>query len=377
MSVVLWPCFRAGMLKFVLPAMAASFLIDHTFIGRHLEFLNLDVWLLAQRPPQSSPVTVVEISEENYRDRNLFDGTSPLDVGKVLDLMWAVALSGAKTIVLDIDTSVWTAEDRRQAALAAKGAKIVWARAGRQQNDGVLFEPVPDRGPSDCFGAPMMTPDDDGVIRRLLPYQDQSGDIVPNLAIAASAIHTDPEKGCRGAEEEARKWNPGERMIVNFRGGREAFIHVYADQVMNVAPKSEAWRAANPIRGKIVLIGGSYGAARDKYRTPAGYLDGVDVLAHGIESADETRRVEEVNPFLFEVIDILLGAALTALGCYGHRISPWFSLIAITLSALLISFGLFQIFHYFASFAPVALGVFAHEVFEAFGHQEHPKKKRH
>ncbi len=56
---------------------------------------------------------------------------------------------------------------------------------------------------------------------------------------------------------------------------------MYVHQLRQAA-KSEAWSTNSPLKGKIVLLGGMYHAARDSYSTPHGPRYGVELIAQAL-----------------------------------------------------------------------------------------------
>jgi hypothetical protein len=57
----------------------------------------------------------------------------------------------------------------------------------------------------------------------------------------------------------------------------------------------------------IVLIGGTFGASRDFYETPAGYLPGLIVNAYAVQSELKGRRIREISPLISFLMDSLVG----------------------------------------------------------------------
>jgi CHASE2 domain-containing sensor protein len=149
---------------------------------------------------------------------------------------------------------------------------------------------------------------------------------------------------------------------VNYAGGGAQFPHLTANTVIK-ASTAVPWQNFNPLKGRIALIGGSFRAARDRYVTPVGYLDGVDILAltilsirNGIVTSTATR---------FFITDLLLGFALLTATWFFRR--TWvllLSFVLIPVIALLISLAVFTTSGYFFSFIPIISGVFFHHLVE-------------
>ena len=130
----------------------------------------------------------------------------------------------------------------------------------------------------------------------------------------------------------------GQMHYINYAGGGASFPHPSAKTVINDAG-TEAWRNYNWLQNRVVIIGGSYRAGRDKYFTPAGYMDGVDILALTVLSLENGIRAPTAEAFL--TMDILLGfVLLTATSWFFHR--TWvllLSFLLIPVIALLTSFA--------------------------------------
>ena len=132
---------------------------------------------------------------------------------------------------------------------------------------------------------------------------------------------------------------------------------------MHGAAQTKAWQDFNPLKGRAAIIGGSFRAARDRYVTPIGYWDGVDILAQTVASLDE-RITEPTNIQLF-AIDLALGALLLTATWFPRP--PWallLSLLFIPLLALLVSYTAFH-WNYFISVVPVVAGILIHRLLES------------
>ena len=351
---------RPGFLKYfgtgcvvVLAAALITHALEDSWIFRHLENSNLDTWLLAKKPATSKKVFVVTITDDDYKD--LFHGASPLNQELVLRIVQAIAAAGPRIIGVDLDTSGWNT------ALVPLPANvpIVWAREFSE-------DPLPTglanvlggSGEGVCFGLPALMPDEDGVIRRYEPLiQSKGGQEEAGFARRTVVGCGDPvahEKEL--AREEAR--------LINFIGDRLAFEHLSSTAILALSAVP-GWNASNPLKGKIVLLGGAFRAARDKFFTPVGRMDGVDILAHTVHSELPGGEVPRPGGGFFFAADLLLGVLLVA----GVWLLPraWalpVIFVAMPLLAFGASWAAFQSVGYFASFVPVLGGVLIHELIE-------------
>ena len=217
--------------------------------------------------PGAGSVAIVRITESDYR--SLFGGRSPLDPQRLRTLIERVAQGGPSVIGVDIDTS--DPSMRPLADLHCGRCTIVWARDARAQRDGrlvpqgVLGTPSAPRGATDGLVVLFESPGDK-VTRRYSRAIETTAGVLPTLP-AEVAAHQDVELASRRLDTEP--------MNILYR---EAPRFTIPSSV--VLADGFDWR--DRIGGRIVLIGGSYD--RDKHYTPIGYVDGVEVLAHAIET---------------------------------------------------------------------------------------------
>lgn len=378
--------FSTGILVVAAIGLFSWFLHSHALL-RNLEMTNLDVLFLSQsRPPESPRIAVVSITEDDYRD--LFKSTSPLSQATILDLIRACALSGASIIAIDLDTSDWTAEQRTSvtAAVASatpKGAdlpRLVWA-VGGYEDPGTRtshLEVLQGLDAPGCEGVPASMPDEYGVVRGYKPSMEDTQTnpkrIVGNLAFVVEQLWAHPTAPCDPpgySIPPPADTSEGEK-LVNYRGGGVSFPHLSAKTVLGAAT-AEAWRNSNPLQKRIALIGGAYRAARDKYVTPVGYLDGVDILALTMTSIE--KGIGAPTPRVFLVIDLTLGMLLLTATWFLHR--TWVLLLTFVLIpflAILLSIAAFSTSGYFFSFVPILTGILLHRLVEFLW--EHAKKHR-
>ena len=344
--------------------------MEHTWFFRHMENSNLDVWLGAKAPAASDRVFVVSITDDDYKE--LFNSTSPLKPQQVQKIIEANAESGACRIGVDLDTSEWSANDVAGLAAVTQGKPVIWAREyleddsptgkndeHKAENNSHMGKVLGVDGDAVCSGLPAYLPDEDGVIRHYEPMVAMPGD-APKFSFAARMV-----AGCGPKKPEGR--GAGEGKLINFLGDPKAFGHLSAGALLKLA-KTEGWKGTkNPLNGHFVLLGGAFRAARDKFYTPSGRMDGVDIIAHTIVSELHGGEVKSPDSTFFFAVDVALGLCLVAGGWLLPRKWALPAMIAIvTVAAFLASWVAFQSFGYFASFVPVLGGVLTHELFEHF-----------
>jgi CHASE2 domain-containing sensor protein len=369
-----WIHFGTGLIV-ISAAAVLSYSVHGTGIGRHLEMVNLDAWVRGGKTVVDPDIVVVQITDDDYKS-DVFKRGCPLPVEGVSRLLHAVALSGPKVIVVDLDTSDWTsaqraavraeAEDARRTLGPGQPAQIAWAIGGSQEAGGgksdtgkLTLEPIDD--PASCFGVPVAIPDEYGVVRGYLPYVPLNGQPIPSLAILAAQLSKG--KGCTvDIPSPVGDKLPAEELI-DYAGGPERFLHLTAGTVLGAADSSP-WQNANPMQSKIAIVGGSFQEGRDRYVTPHGYLNGIDILAHAVASALRG-GVREPTRGKFVLADGLLGMLLVTGSYFLHKY--WLlaiSFIAIPLIAFAASYLIFSDTGYFFSFVPVVAAVFLHHLIE-------------
>lgn len=360
--------FATG-LAVVAAAAMISYVLHDTSFGRHMEMTNLDAWFRFGVTGVDPRIAVVGITDTDYSSP-VFHRGCPLPLDGVAKLIHAAALSGPRVIVVDLDTSDWPADARRdlQSLVAAAGKQLgllqapqlAWAVGGAEDTlGGIALQKIDAQG--GCMGVPASIPDNYGVVRGYLPYIPSNGARVPSLAAVASRLYAG--NGCAG-EATSPSGDPLPPVdLIEYSGGPERFVHLTAAVVLGAA-ETQPWQNSNPLQGKIAVIGGQFREARDRYVTPAGYLDGVDILAHAIASAQKG-GIPEPGHQAFLLSDLLLGAVLVTGSFFLHRF--WvlaISFVAIPFVALAASFALYHFTGYFMSFMPILGAVFLHHLVE-------------
>jgi CHASE2 domain-containing sensor protein len=335
---------------------------------------NLDRWLLAKQTSKMvDEIVLVVIDDADYL--NDFHKTSPLHAERIVDVLESISKGNPKLIGVDLDTSDWIKKDVER---AAKIPNVVWARDGWEDRAGTLrmekllgefYEQN-----TTCFGLPAVEVDDDGVVRRYARSYRVSELTIP----AFPSVLAGKEPCPNGAGAAKSETEPGEGGIrINFRGPGLAFRRLTSSAIVTLA-KTEAWKAGSDVDGRIVLLGGVFRAARDRYPTPIGMLDGVTIVAHivqaerctllaeGTPGCEDSKPITEAGHAIQVLVDIGLGLLLVAIFYF---VPVWWKkLLILAATFSLAIFGSFWLLHstaYFFSFVPVLGGVLLHEFIEA------------
>jgi len=153
------------------------------------------------------------------------------------------------------------------------------------------------------------------VVRGYLPYVPRGHMPIPNLAIVASRLFAG--KGCTGDIQPPVGDQLPAADLINYAGGRGRFLHLTAGTVLGAADSSP-WQNSNPMQSKIAVIGGAFQEGRDRYVTPHGYLNGLDILAHAVVSASQG-GVPEPSRNRFVLADVLVGMLLVTRSSFPHK----------------------------------------------------------
>lgn len=273
--------FGAGLRRHA-PALLVSALVAagahslHLFEG--LETPVLDRWLTLGPPPDTGAVAVVDIDDADYDE--LFGAQSPLDPARLFALIDVVARAHPAVIGVCVDTSAPAFAQQR---LSPDWPVVVWAQGAREPHPDRGLEPQPVLGRAATghallAGLALARPAGDGFLRayeRLLVTA--SGRTLPSFAVqlATQLCLKQPGRCPRwhaptaiGAATPLR-WDEGGRIW------RRTASHV-------MAAAADGWPVTNPLAGRVVLIGGTYAAAKDLHDTPAGPQPGVMVQARAL-----------------------------------------------------------------------------------------------
>ncbi|HEY2092960.1 MAG TPA: CHASE2 domain-containing protein [Thermoanaerobaculia bacterium] len=358
-------------------AAIATHSCEQTRFMHALEMANLDAWVASEDPKPSRDIVLVDIDDKDY-DQS-FKQTSPLKADEVKKLVTAVVNAGAALVVVDLDTSAWTAADLPTTWLSrSASSKVIWARTTAGQGPGLVLNNVagwsqrPDLPSEVCWGVPQVVLSG-GIVRAYPPRIPIPQATVPSLAAAATAVFA------RQTDGEEREYAPASRLVRNcealsfqfsgepeaaiLRSGRASFPMYHARDARTFATWNEM---RTPLTDKLVVLGGTYAQARDRYLTPAGDRFGIQIVATAIQSELNRPIPLDASTSFFFTVDIVLGLILLALGSILPRFSAmWVVMGGIPAAAFLGSFIVFRSApaHFF-SFLPVLLGVFFHKVIE-------------
>jgi CHASE2 domain-containing sensor protein len=300
----------------------------------HLDRAFLDLFARLHARPTPSEIYLVEITDDDYKTR--FGSRSPLDPKMVQTIINALEKQQPAVIGVDLDTS-----DPSWAGYVPSGnSTVVWAGVPTDlssiDQEGAAFEvECPIGGSCSRFtetkggaesrvGLVVLPEDSDGNVRQhrrdfpdaLLNCTRDKRSLLPfDLAITdacspggSTTSKSKPSDLCQHTRQDPNftkllkdLFGPPKKEYFSWNG-RYQFRIVSASeflpadnegkpgdpqrsQVQAGGGGEEETSSASPMQGRIVLLGGAYGAGRDNYWTSLGKMPGVELLAYGIYSA--------------------------------------------------------------------------------------------
>lgn len=324
-----------------------------------LETTILDAQMRLDMPSEESQVVIVEITQDDFA--GVFQGqTRPLKPDALRALIDAVAKGQPCIIAVDIDTHFPQFKDFK---VGEDWPPVIWAREIAEVPADVNEKPIPLDvlgGQNPAFnersGIPLLI-DDAGskTTRRYVRLIDTTIGKQPSFAWAV--YRALQGRDCAGITVPPLAETADPLLIRYSRGGEGVGrTKLTASNVISFA-EATGWGNNDLIKGKVVLIGGSY-LGDDRHDTPFGRMTGVEVVANVVETE---LRGGGINPPNYLTMGLLLlfdGVLLIAL----FQILPFrkallLSLPVIMLLSLACSFLTYRSFSRWAFFAPVMLGV--------------------
>jgi CHASE2 domain-containing sensor protein len=311
---------RSRLLQLWGVGIACSLLVTGASAMGYPEFLQvptLDLMLRIQGQQFASEVVIVAIDEAAFE---ALERRQLLSRAYLARLLGVLQRSGAAVVGLDVVLTSPTipADD---AALAQ--AILDFNQDGLSRV--VLAETVrPESGPlSDpaflsavVRGSPNIPVDDDGMIRRAaLSLLRPMGPAEPafSLAIAARlvgmdqtalqmALQTADGKVSLPTWRSGEGWDlagappvmirPGVLWRINFAGPAKSFLTISSGAVVSLNDPGDTIAWNNPLRDRVVLVGGMFPDGRDFFQTPHGLLPGVEVHANLVHMLVNRRFIQ-------------------------------------------------------------------------------------
>jgi adenylate cyclase len=302
--------WAVGLLAGALVAGASSLGYLETWQTWALDLLQL---LQGRRVP--TDVVIVAIDDAAFEG---LGRRQPIPRDYLARVLRGIARSGAATVGVDINlaTVTRTGDDEL-------------ARVIREYADGglsriVLLGPLGPEGPLGAaalgphvvLASPLVPHDPDGRIRRLDAVLPGPGDRpAPTLSLAVAArlagldgpalesalaagrplalprVHRDGALAPSGAPAVVAR--AGVEWPINYVGPAGSFFTIPSDLLAQAGdPGAEPPAADNLLRGRVVLVGGTFADSRDFYPTPHGLMAGVEVHANAVHMLNTRRFIQ-------------------------------------------------------------------------------------
>jgi adenylate cyclase len=319
-----WGLRRGRLLQLWAVGLAAAVLVSGASALGYLEswqVLALDLLQQLQGRPVPHDVVLVTIDDAAFEG---LGRRQPIPRQYLARVVRGLAKSGAAVVGIDITftTPTTPADD---AALAK--AIVDFSEHGLSRM--VLLNPLGEGagplgaaalGPSVVVASPVvpLRKSDRGVIRRIDPVvPDAAGRPVPTLALAVAArmagldgralqdalasgrplplprLHVDAGLAPSGTPPVVAR--AGMEWPINYVGPGGIFLTIRSDAVAAIGDPDGEVATDNPLRGRIVLVGGTFADSRDFYTTPHGLMAGVEVHANVIHMLTTRRFIQPSN----------------------------------------------------------------------------------
>jgi adenylate cyclase len=268
-----------------------------------LQARSLDLILRLQGRRPATEVVIVAIDDAAFAS---LGRRQPISRDYLARLLRGLQRSGALLVGLDIALPYPTAEDTALAQairdFSQAGVSRVVLTDTMALGSGPLAEPAFMHVV--VHGSDRVPVDPDGVIRRapfIVPQREGPPQPAFSLAIVArlagidqgildTALRTPEGRVPLPAWRADGSWemtgappvliHAGKLWRINFVGPAQTFLTIPSGAVVPLGDPGVKIAPDNPLRGRIVLVGGTFQEGRDFYPTPHGLLPGVEVHAN-------------------------------------------------------------------------------------------------
>jgi CHASE2 domain-containing sensor protein len=362
----------------ILTITAATFLLSNAGTLDRFETAELDTFNILHSPADPQHVVIVAIDDADYK--STFRAVSPLSASGVQRILDAIVAAHPRVIGVDLDTA-GTAELKTP----ADAPPIVWGRDAVWDPARKQFSELPVLGGKDparqmdVAAIAQLPVDSDGVIRRYrrtFPVEGDRPEPSFPWAVTEKACPNHDTAECKSVDWEAEE--PRRGLVLNFAGHRFNFTPLSARFVLQGA-SLPVWKTNSPLRDRIVLLGGTYRAARDTYVTPVGTMAGVQLMAQAVEVEMTGGGIRPINEIAAVLFDLLSGAILVLIGySFENHLGRTMlvSLLALVLLPLVSSYLAFATLARWFNFVPMAVGVILHEFYEHAKEYQHLRRQQ-
>jgi adenylate cyclase len=260
-----------------------------------LQARALDLLIYLQSPRQPSGLVIVAIDDAAF---DALDRRQPLPRDYLARVLRGVTRAGAAAVGFDISLRTAGAPEADRALARA----ILESPAGAERRLVVAGTSLPGRGPlADpavarivTTSAPDVPVDADAVVRRA---SLRVGGVPAFAATVANVPIPDHAEVYR----------------INFIGPAGSFLTIPSDAVAAIGDMGVDIAGDNPLRGRTVLIGGTFADGRDVHRTPYGLMPGVEIQAnivHMLMTGSLVRPAGLLAGFVVQLVAVLLAGLI-------------------------------------------------------------------
>src|SRR5215470_12803505 len=260
-----WRQRRARLLQLWAVGLVAACVVSGASAMGYLESLQaraLDLLIYLQSPRQPSGLVIVAIDDAAF---DALDRRQPLPRDYLARVLRGVTRAGAATVGFDISlTSLGTPDGDR-----ALARSILEAAAGGVRRIIVAGPTLPARGPLS-----------DPAVTRVVITSASDVPVDADAIVRRAALRVGDAPAFAAAVANVSLPDPGALHRINFIGPGGSFLAIPSDAVAAIGDMNVDIASDNPLRGRIVLIGGTFADGRDLHRTPYGLMPGVEIQAN-------------------------------------------------------------------------------------------------
>jgi adenylate cyclase len=289
-----WRQRRARLMQLWVVGLVAACAVTGASAMGYLESLQaraLDLLIYLQSPRQPTGLVIVAIDDAAF---DALGRRQPLPRDYLARVLRGVTRAGAAVVGLDISLRTPSApeDDRAMAGaiaeLGARGERRLVVAGTALPSTGPLADPAVGR--LVMTSAPDVPVDADAVVRRSVL---RVGGVPSFAAAVTNAPVPDPRTVYR----------------INFIGPAGSFLTIPSDAVAAIGDAGVDIAGDNPLRGRTVLVGGTFADGRDVHRTPYGLMPGVEIQAnivHMLATGSLVRPAGWLAGFTVQLVAVFL-----------------------------------------------------------------------
>jgi adenylate cyclase len=289
-----WRQRRARLLQLWVVGLVAACAVTGASAMGYLESLQaraLDLLIYLQSPRQPTGLVIVAVDDAAF---DALGRRQPLPRDYLARVLRGVTRAGAAVVGLDISLRTPSApeDDRAMAGaiaeLGARGGRRLVVAGTALPSTGPLADPAVGR--LVMTSAPDVPVDADAVVRRAVL---RVGGVPSFAAAVTNAPVPDPRTVYR----------------INFIGPAGSFLTIPSDAVAAIGDAGVDIAGDNPLRGRTVLVGGTFADGRDVHRTPYGLMPGVEIQAnivHMLATGSLVRPAGWLAGFTVQLVAVFL-----------------------------------------------------------------------